>query len=478
MDIKEMNAKDVFKMYIDDIKKIRKNYDIFMIPEQDFIKYVLVIIKKSQQQYQDGDFKTYVISMIKMALSKKINQLLSDDNYCYNIMSNYINNQFSKTNDYDDCIDNFNEINNFINRIGFMPNSNIIYKLISNNTLIYNNLDVIYKKHKEQIDNGKLNILFNNYFMIVCLEAYCNMNNIVIKDEVIIEKNDNINLTDSLKMYLQDIGKYKILTFDEEQELFARLENGDEEARKIIIERNLKLVVSIAFKYSKLNIPVQDLIAEGNIGLMYAIKKFDRHKGFKFSTYAKWWIQETITKYISYNRHTIRVPYHIAEKIGLYRQAYSILYNKYNEVPSRKAIAEYMKISEVLVEKIEHNVNDTVSLDSLITEDEDDTLESMISDSSEKSPEEAAIEHLMVEDIGNIVESLISNERERDIIKLRFGMNEEERCYSLEEIGKKYHLTRERIRQIEKRILWKLSNNSKCRNLIGYLDNPSSIIKR
>ena len=238
------------------------------------------------------------------------------------------------------------------------------------------------------------------------------------------------------------------------------------------------MVVSIAFKYSKLNIPVQDLIAEGNIGLMYAIKKFDRHKGFKFSTYAKWWIQETITKYISYNRHTIRVPYYIAEKIGLYRQAYSILYNKYNEVPSRKAIAEYMKISEVLVEKIEHNVNDTVSLDSLITEDEDDTLGSMISDSSEKSPEEAAIEHLMVEDIGNIVESLISNERERDIIKLRFGMNEEERCYSLEEIGKKYHLTRERIRQIEKRILWKLSNNSKCRNLIGYLDNPSSIIKR
>jgi len=271
---------------------------------------------------------------------------------------------------------------------------------------------------------------------------------------------------DSVRMYLREIGRIPLLKPDEEVRLAKRIEAGDETAKKKLAEANLRLVVSIAKKYIGRGLSLLDLIQEGNTGLLRAVVKFDYHKGYKFSTYATWWIRQAITRAIADQARTIRIPVHMVETINKLIRTQRQLVQDLGREPLPEEIAAEM---EIPVEKVEHIIKisqETVSLETPVGEEDDSRLGDFIEDKESLSPEENAIYQLMK---GHVGESLIFlSPREQKILKMRFGL-EDGRTHTLEEVGKEFGVTRERIRQIEAKSLQKLKKNEQSQKLKDYL---------
>ncbi|MBQ7561692.1 MAG: RNA polymerase sigma factor RpoD [Synergistaceae bacterium] len=280
-----------------------------------------------------------------------------------------------------------------------------------------------------------------------------------------IGKLDDIPLTDPVRMYLREIGKVSLLTASEEVELAQRMEKGDIEAKKKLIDANLRLVVSIAKKYIGRGMLFLDLIQEGNLGLIRAVEKFDYRRGFKFSTYATWWIRQAITRAIADQARTIRVPVHMVETINKMVRISRLLVQELGREPSDEEIAERMNIEPSKVEEIRRISQLPVSLETPIGEEEDSQLGDFIEDHDLPSPDEAAAGHLLHEQIEDMLNTL--SDREREVLHYRFGL-EDGHSYTLEEVGKKFNVTRERIRQIEAKALRKLRQPSK--KLKDFLD--------
>ena len=256
----------------------------------------------------------------------------------------------------------------------------------------------------------------------------------------------NIPIDDPVRMYLKEIGRSKLLTAEEEVILAKKIEAGDEEAKKILCERNLRLVVSIAKRYLNRGLTLLDLIQEGNLGLMRAVKKFDYRKGYKFSTYATWWIKQAITRAIADQARTIRIPVHMIETINKMNKVSRQLFQENNREPSNSEIAEVMDLPLEKIREIKKLSQDPVSLETPIGEEEDSHLGDFIPDEDVPAPDEVAFLDLRREHINEILNKL--NERERDVLIMRFGLNGNRR-HTLEEVGKAFNVTRERIRQIE-----------------------------
>ncbi len=280
-----------------------------------------------------------------------------------------------------------------------------------------------------------------------------------------IGKLDDIPLTDPVRMYLREIGKVSLLTASEEVELAQRMEKGDIEAKKKLIDANLRLVVSIAKKYIGRGMLFLDLIQEGNLGLIRAVEKFDYRRGFKFSTYATWWIRQAITRAIADQARTIRVPVHMVETINKMVRISRLLVQELGREPSDEEIADRMNIEPSKVEEIRRISQLPVSLETPIGEEEDSQLGDFIEDHDLPSPDEAAAGHLLHEQIEDMLNTL--SDREREVLHYRFGL-EDGHSYTLEEVGKKFNVTRERIRQIEAKALRKLRQPSK--KLKDFLD--------
>ena len=280
-----------------------------------------------------------------------------------------------------------------------------------------------------------------------------------------IGKLDDIPLTDPVRMYLREIGKVSLLTAAEEVELAQKMENGDIEAKKKLIDANLRLVVSIAKKYIGRGMLFLDLIQEGNLGLIRAVEKFDYRRGFKFSTYATWWIRQAITRAIADQARTIRVPVHMVETINKMVRISRLLVQELGREPTDEEIAEKMNIEPSKVEEIRRISQLPVSLETPIGEEEDSQLGDFIEDHDLPSPDEAAAGHLLHEQIEDMLNTL--SDREREVLHYRFGL-EDGHSYTLEEVGKKFNVTRERIRQIEAKALRKLRQPSK--RLKDFLD--------
>ncbi|MBR0070032.1 MAG: RNA polymerase sigma factor RpoD [Synergistaceae bacterium] len=278
-------------------------------------------------------------------------------------------------------------------------------------------------------------------------------------------KLDDIPLTDPVRMYLREIGKVSLLTATEEVELAKRMEAGDVEAKKRLIDANLRLVVSIAKKYIGRGMLFLDLIQEGNLGLIRAVEKFDYRRGFKFSTYATWWIRQAITRAIADQARTIRVPVHMVETINKMVRVSRLLVQELGREPSDEEIAKKMGIEPSRVEEIRRISQLPVSLETPIGEEEDSQLGDFIEDHDLPSPDEAAAGHLLHEQIEDMLSTL--SDREREVLHYRFGL-EDGHSYTLEEVGKKFNVTRERIRQIEAKALRKLRQPSK--RLKDFLD--------
>lgn len=280
-------------------------------------------------------------------------------------------------------------------------------------------------------------------------------------------KLDDIPLTDPVRMYLREIGKVPLLDAAEEVCLAKRVEAGDDTAKKMIVDANLRLVVSIAKKYIGRGMLFLDLIQEGNLGLIRAVEKFDYRKGFKFSTYATWWIRQAITRAIADQARTIRVPVHMVETINKMVRISRQLVQRLGREPTDDEIAAEMEIEPSKVEEIRRIAQLPVSLETPIGEEEDSQLGDFIEDRELPNPEEAAAGHLLHEQIEEMLDAL--SEREREVLHYRFGL-EDGHSYTLEEVGKRFGVTRERIRQIEAKALRKLRHPSRSKKLKDFLD--------
>lgn len=278
---------------------------------------------------------------------------------------------------------------------------------------------------------------------------------------------ESVSIADPVRMYLREIGKIPLLTKEEEVELAKRVEAGDEEAKKKLIEANLRLVVSIAKKYIGRGLSFLDLIQEGNLGLIRAVEKFDYRKGFKFSTYATWWIRQAITRAIADQARTIRIPVHMVETINKLIRVSRQLVQQLGREPTVEEIAQALELPPEKVEDIQRIAQEPVSLETPIGEEEDSQLGDFIEDKDSPNPEEATAGQLLREQLEEMLGEL--TEREREVLRLRFGL-EDGRAHTLEEVGKRFNVTRERIRQIEAKALRKLRHPSRSKRLRDYLE--------
>lgn len=319
------------------------------------------------------------------------------------------------------------------------------------------------------LDSDSLDELYNLF----------NENNIAIvsedddesggSDKLLLDDNDitkDLTINDPVRMYLKEIGQIKLLTMEEELSLADRILEGDEMAKATLAEANLRLVVSIAKRYVGRGMLFLDLIQEGNIGLMKAVEKFDVSKGYKFSTYATWWIRQAITRAIADQARTIRVPVHMVETINKLARVQRQLTLELNREPSEEELAKKMNISIDKIRDIYKISQEPVSLETPIGEEDDSHLGDFIKDERNMSPEEFAENELLKDEIADVLLTL--TEREEKVIRLRFGL-EDGKSRTLEEVGQEFGVTRERIRQIEAKALRKLRHPSRSRKLKDYM---------
>lgn len=349
----------------------------------------------------------------------------------------------------------------------------------------------IAKKNKDVIEVDKVNDVFKELNLdpsqIDKIYEYLEANNIAVlnmtnddePDEsslLELEQDEDLNVTDDLsntavmsddpvKLYLKEIGGYPLLTIEEEIELAKRIEEGDEYAKKSLAESNLRLVVSIAKRYVGRGLSFLDLIQEGNLGLIKAVDKFDYTKGYKFSTYATWWIRQAITRSIADQSRTIRIPVHMSEVINKTYRVSRTLLQELGREPTEQELAEAMNLPVEKVREILKVSADPISLDTPIGEEDDSHLGDFIKDDTIVGPEDAAAYSVLQDQISKLLDTL--TEREQRVLILRFGLKDG-RTRTLEEVGKEFNVTRERIRQIEAKALRKLRHPSRARMLKGY----------
>ena len=322
------------------------------------------------------------------------------------------------------------------------------------------------------VDNDSLDILYNelvsNHIEIVGEEdeeGSDEVNSLILSDTEITK---DMNINDPVRMYLKEIGRIPLLNAEEEMELSIRVAKGEEEAKNRLAESNLRLVVSIAKRYVGRGLLFLDLIQEGNIGLMKAVDKIDYDKGYKFSTYATWWIRQAITRALADQARTIRVPVHMVETINKMARIQRQLTLELNREPSEEEIAKKMGISVEKVRDVIKISQDPVSLETPIGEEDDSHLGDFVKDPNSMTPEEYATNAILKEEIREVLSTL--QEREQEVLELRFGLIDGT-SHTLEEVGKKFNVTRERIRQIEAKALRKLRHPSRAKKLKDFLND-------
>ena len=351
------------------------------------------------------------------------------------------------------------------------------------NVLEYQEISDFFKDQSLEVEQMEKVLDFLEASGVDVLRISGNDEELILDDDADIEKMDDeeeieldkidlsvpegVSIEDPVRMYLKEIGKVSLLTADEEIELAKRMEQGDEDAKKRLAEANLRLVVSIAKRYVGRGMLFLDLIQEGNLGLIKAVEKFDYRKGYKFSTYATWWIRQAITRAIADQARTIRIPVHMVETINKLIRVSRQLLQELGREPTPEEIAEEMKMPVDRVREILKISQEPVSLETPIGEEEDSHLGDFIQDDNVPVPADAAAFTLLKEQLIEVLGTL--TERQHKVLRLRFGLYDG-RARTLEEVGKEFNVTRERIRQIEAKALRKLRHPSRSRKLKDYLD--------
>lgn len=414
---------------------------------------------------------------MKKEETKNVNK---DFDKSFVVINNLIDKEFKECKSYNDSIENLKTIEKIFKKLNYIPNPDITMKLIDENLLLSETIKIIVNNDLDIITKGETNKIFDNDTIILIIESYCMMNNIKIQEseEDNEEFEENIinyegETIDIVKLYLNEISRRKLLTLDEEIRLTRRIKDGDEEARKIFIESNLRLVVSVARKHLNQGLSFLDLIQEGNIGLMKAVDKFDSSKGYRFSTYATWWIRQGITRAISNKGRNVRIPVYLHRRINKFNKAAKELEMKYGREAKIEEIANELKISVKYAQEIYQYKNDSISINLLVGDDKDNELGNIIS-SKNIGPDEQAMTDLMKFQVKQLLEKCNLKPIEKEVILLRFGFNNTP--MTLGEIGNIYNITGERVRQIEASALMKLRKYKNITDFAEYMENPKEAI--
>ena len=320
---------------------------------------------------------------------------------------------------------------------------------------------------QEQIEKIYAEFEEQNIDIVEEIEVPEDINEEIAQLETVLASNEGINIDDPVRMYLKEIGKVPLLTAQEEVDIAKRMADGDLDAKHQLAEANLRLVVSIAKRYVGRGMLFLDLIQEGNLGLIKAVEKFDYRKGYKFSTYATWWIRQAITRAIADQARTIRIPVHMVETINKLIRVNRQLVQEFGRDPRPDEIAKEMGISEDKVREIIKIAQEPVSLETPIGEEDDSHLGDFIPDDDAPAPADAVASSLLKEQLGEVLNTLTP--REAKVLKLRYGL-EDGKARTLEEVGKEFNVTRERIRQIEAKALRKLRHPSRSKKLKDFLE--------
>lgn len=468
--IEQLDAKQIYDLIEPLIKEIYENFKYIDISWAEYNDLVLQEIKNSQVTYKgEPDYQSFIKRKIKYQLAEKAKIMLKDTKKAYILIDNYIKQKFIAVNNYDDALAYFKKLSSFLATYDYIPTPDVLIELIMNNDIFNKMVMIIFKKWQRLITVGRTEEIFDDTLLLMTIDTYCMLNNIVIEERE--EELDYLaTYSNNVEIYLKDISGKPLLTEEEERNLALRIASGDEQARDLLIESNLRLVVNIAKRYINRGLPIMDLIQEGNIGLIHAITKYDVNKGYRFSTYATHWIRQGITRAIANKGRNIRIPVHLYEKIGLYKKAVARLKDKLGRNPNLEEIAQEMGLSVAKVNKLRKMQDDTVSFSSLVGEKEETELENFIS-APEDGPEEIAINGTLPVQLKILLESVNLKPRELEVIKLRCGFYDG-KPKTLEEVGKKYHISREGARKIEAKALDRIRNSNYVKGLAVYTDYP------
>ncbi|MCI6266936.1 MAG: sigma-70 family RNA polymerase sigma factor [Erysipelotrichaceae bacterium] len=479
--LQQLNTQQILELVLPTINEIYKDFDYIGIKQKEFYDLVLKEINISKKTYKGNiPFNDYLKDKINIVLNKRIKKELIKKEKAIFIINNYINKYLKKNTIYEHSIKNLKKLNIFFNTYNYIPNPDVLLEIIEENEILSKMIELVIEKDKSQIVSGNLDkFLKDNNTMILMIETYCMINNIEIKEseklEKINEDENSLELTNNVKMYLQEIEKIPLLSREEEQKLVEKIKQEDSNARKILIESNLKLVVSIAKKYIGRGLPFLDLIQEGNTGLIKAVEKFDSNRGYKFSTYATYWIRQAITRAIENKGRNVRVSVGMSQKISAYKKTISNLETKLNRQPTINEIANEMNLTLPEVMKLHELQSDTISLNTLIGDNKNTELESFIPTSKE-SPEDIVIINSMKHQVRNLLKNCNLKPREIEVLILRFGFNNREPML-LKEIGEKLNISGERVRQIEAQALRKIRNSKHIKELAEYMQDPDKSLQ-
>ena len=478
-EIKNMTQHQLETLLSPFIEKERLKYNYINLPQSIYLSKLKEI--EDTMDFSDGEID--IESMIKNCSKRYIADMLEEEKKFPKIVNNFIKKNIKPQNKYQDNIISFEKIVNFFHDFDCFPPPNLLTELIDKNDTLNKILQDVVENNLEILQKYDIDSKFSDDISKNFIELYCLKNNIEIKKDDDIQEEDytefitditnTVYTDDSVKMYLQEIHK-PILTKEQEKSLALRIRNGDEKAKELFIERNLRLVIKVARKYTGHGISFLDLIQEGNLGLIKAVDKFDVTKGYKFSTYATCWIRQSIQRSLGDKSRNIRLPVHLYEKVKKYELLKKELSLKFNREPTFEELSKKMRVSIDTIYKYERLEHDTISLN-MIVGDEDSELEDFISLSTE------SIDNQFIEEnLKDVIENLLKNSnlttKEIDILKLRFGIGTND-PKTLEETGKIYGVSRERIRQIQEKALKKIRRSYNVKELAIYMDNPKEAKK-
>lgn len=478
--LQTMTKEQVYEIILPSVYQIYNQYKYAKINEADYTNLVLAEIEASKDEYTGSpSYLTYMKKALRRRISGYIAKKISTPGEACHIINDYIDEKIAPTFAENEILTYFDKLSKFLETYDFFPEPDILIDLLKNNKTLTKMAQTIFEKNKDEIIAGKIDTVFNNDFLIETVETYCMLEKIEIKEAVAnIEYDVGYIGTDITKQTLRDIRQYKLLTPEEEKELAKRVAEGDQEARKIFIESNLRLVTSRAYKYLNNGVEYLDLVQEGMFGLMKAVDRYDVSKGYKFSTYAMNWINQSIKRAIDDQGSTIRLPVHVHEQLRLYRRVAGILKRELNRNPTMEEIAEATGLSLAQVKNLSTSDISMISLNEPLRNKKNEESDEMgdFIPNSEAEVFETVSDSVLAEEVNNLLTKSGLNEREKLVLTYRYGLNGVS-VMTLEEIGQQLNITRERVRQIEARAIKRLRNSRYIKDFAVYMDHPTEAKK-
>ena len=470
-EIKSQDLENLYKSLQPSLERMISDFKYLNLTEQDIKPVAIEVLKRLLKRHENNPDSSYVRGRIIKIIIEDRKESLGNHSYEFAVLNSYINNMDYKEENEEAVLEKLKRIFRFSKLYCIDFSQEVMIELLKSNSVFNNLCEKFVKDNYEVITNDRAYNVFQNEYLTDIGEAYCAFNNITISCEDFSEYGKHSYMTDSVKAYLQEMGRIPLLTPDEEKELIKLVKNGDKAAQDKFVSSNLRLVVSIAKRYIGKGLPFLDLIQEGNLGLIKAVEKFSPERGVKFSTCGTWWIRQNITRAISNQSRIIRIPTHLHERVNNYKRLKEKMEMEIGREPTLDEVAERMNASIEAAEKYESLLLGTVSLNSPVSQEEDEKESEMgMFIPANENTEEEALMGTLSKELSEAFKKVCLSEREKEILIMRFGLDGREPM-TLEQIGSYYGLTRERVRQLEAKALKRLKYSRATKDLNAYLNS-------